>query len=51
MNVVGHKVTEEDGFPLAGLPSLFSAVAASPLHPATLLADVSAHLVTLLSGQ
>jgi hypothetical protein len=50
-NGVGHKVTEEDGFPLAGLPSLFSAVAASPVRPATLLADVSAHLVTLLSDR
>lgn len=50
-NGVGHQVTEEDGFPLAGLPSLFAAVAASPLRPATLLADVSAHLVTLLGGQ
>lgn len=47
-NEVGHRATEEDGFALPGLPALFSAVAASPVRPATLLADVSAHLVKLL---
>ncbi|MEW9530083.1 hypothetical protein [Microbispora sp. NPDC049125] len=43
-----HPVTLDDGFPLPGLPGLFSAVAAETVRPATLLADVSAHLVTLL---
>lgn len=47
-NGVGHQATRDDGFPLPGLPSLFSAIAASPIAPATLLADVTAHLVALL---
>ncbi|MEZ0077066.1 hypothetical protein [Planotetraspora sp. GP83] len=47
-NGVGHQVTMDDGFPLPGLPSLFSAVASAHVEPATLLADVSAHLVELL---
>ncbi|WP_169952834.1 hypothetical protein [Microbispora sp. H11081] len=41
-------VTADDGFPLPGLPALFSAVAAAPVRPATLLADVAAHVVELL---
>ena len=48
-NDVGHQATREDGFPLPGLPSLFSAVAAAPIAPATLLAYVAAQLVTLLA--
>ncbi|WP_182881629.1 hypothetical protein [Microbispora sp. H10949] len=43
-----HAVTADDGFPLPGLPALISAVAAVPVRPATLLADVSAHVVELL---
>ncbi|WP_432865400.1 hypothetical protein [Microbispora rosea] len=43
-------VTTDDGFPLPGLPTLFSAVAAAPVRPATLLADVSAYVVELLRG-
>ncbi|MCW2879156.1 MAG: hypothetical protein JWQ95_3256 [Sphaerisporangium sp.] len=49
-NGVGHGATRDDGFPLPGLPSLFSAVAGSPIEPATLLADVAAHLVSLIDG-
>ncbi|GLV53042.1 hypothetical protein TBS_36020 [Thermobispora bispora] len=45
----GKAAEEEDGFPLPGLPSLFSAIAAAPVEPSTLLADVAAHLVDLLS--
>ncbi|MEV4088789.1 hypothetical protein AB0J43_51860 [Nonomuraea fuscirosea] len=37
-----------DGFPLPGLPSLFSAVADGPIEPASLLAGVSEHVVRLL---
>ncbi|GGL06347.1 hypothetical protein Sme01_66540 [Sphaerisporangium melleum] len=48
-NEVGHQALREDGFPLPGLPSLFSAVAAAPIVPATLLADVAAHLMALLA--
>ncbi|SDG31335.1 hypothetical protein SAMN05421505_103147 [Sinosporangium album] len=48
-NPVGHAVTTEDGFPLPGLPSLISAVAGAEVRPASLLADVSAHLATLLT--
>ncbi|GAA1298277.1 hypothetical protein Psi02_58190 [Planotetraspora silvatica] len=47
-NPVGHQATSDDGFPLPGLPSLMSAVAASPVVPGSLLADVSSHLVSLL---
>ncbi|MBG0832794.1 hypothetical protein HS041_34405 [Planomonospora sp. ID67723] len=45
---VGEAAAEEDGFPLPGLPALFSAVAAAPVAPSTLLADIAAHLETLL---
>ncbi|GII78999.1 hypothetical protein Sru01_39810 [Sphaerisporangium rufum] len=46
----GRPAGRDDGFPLPGLPSLFSAVAGTPIAPATLLADVSAHLVGLLAA-
>jgi hypothetical protein len=36
---VGSAVLTEDGYPLPGLPSLFSAIADTPLRPDTLLAD------------
>ncbi|GII03777.1 hypothetical protein [Planobispora takensis] len=45
---VGKAATEEDGFPLPGLPSLFSAVAGAPVPVSALLDDIAAHLVTLL---
>ncbi|GII55598.1 hypothetical protein Pth03_39870 [Planotetraspora thailandica] len=45
---VGHEAAADDGFPLPGLPTLLSAVAAAPVGPGGLLADVSAHLVHLL---
>ncbi|GAA1509239.1 hypothetical protein GCM10009677_47650 [Sphaerisporangium rubeum] len=44
----GATVLTEDGFPLPGLPALFTAVAAASIAPATLLADVAAHLVRLV---
>ncbi|GAA3118113.1 hypothetical protein GCM10010466_06330 [Planomonospora alba] len=47
-NEVGGAAAREDGFPLPGLPSLFSAVAAAPVAPSTLLEDVAVHLVELL---
>jgi len=40
----------EDGFPLPGLPSLFSAIAAAEIAPDTLLADTAAGVVTLLES-
>ncbi|MFF0579487.1 hypothetical protein [Streptosporangium saharense] len=47
-NEIGNAATVDDGFPLAGLPSLFSAIATAPTAPSTLLEDISAHLVRLL---
>ncbi|GAA3103634.1 MULTISPECIES: hypothetical protein [Nonomuraea] len=47
-NAVGAAALKDDGFPLPGLPSLFSAVADAPIEPATLLEGVSRHIVTLL---
>ena len=38
----------DDGYPLPGLPALFSAVAAADLHPDTLLRDVTARITTAL---
>ncbi|GGO78706.1 hypothetical protein [Nonomuraea cavernae] len=45
---VGAAALKDDGFPLPGLPSLFSAIAATPIAPATLLDGVSRHIVGLL---
>ncbi|WP_214415160.1 hypothetical protein [Sphaerisporangium fuscum] len=50
-NDVGHQATLDDGFPLPGLPSLFTAIAGTPISPATLLADVAAHLVSLIGAR
>lgn len=47
-NEVGDEAAREDGFPLPGLPSLFSAIAAAPVTPSTLLTDITTHLVKLL---
>jgi hypothetical protein len=47
-NPVGAAATKDDGFPLPGLPSLFGAVAGTPLAPATLLEGVSRHVVSLI---
>ncbi|MBG0815764.1 hypothetical protein [Planomonospora sp. ID82291] len=47
-NEVGGAAGQEDGFPLPGLPSLFSAVAAAPVTVSALLEDIAAHLVGLL---
>lgn len=47
-NEMGREAAKDDGFPLPGLPSLFSAVAAAPLTPSTLLMDTATHLVKLL---
>ncbi|MFC7386663.1 hypothetical protein [Sphaerisporangium rhizosphaerae] len=49
-NDIGHEASREDGFPLPGLPSLFSAVAAAPIATSALLSDVAAHLVTLIGA-
>lgn len=46
---VGHQATVDDGFALPGLPSLFSAIAAAPIEPASLLAGTAEHLVGLLA--
>lgn len=43
-------VLADDGFPLPGLPSLFSALAGVPIEPGTLLADTADAVVTALSG-
>lgn len=48
-NEVGAMASADDGFPLPGLPSLFSAVAVAPLKPSTLLHDVAAHVAGLLA--
>ncbi|MEU0572827.1 hypothetical protein ABZ297_46510 [Nonomuraea sp. NPDC005983] len=47
-NPVGAAALEDDGFPLPGLPSLFSAIAGAPIAPSTLLSSVSRHVVGLL---
>ncbi|MEO3806514.1 hypothetical protein [Nonomuraea sp. B1E8] len=47
-NAVGAAALKDDGFPLPGLPALFSAVADAPIEPATLLDGVSRHIVSLL---
>ncbi|MGW0589756.1 hypothetical protein [Streptosporangium sp. NPDC002607] len=47
-NEVGAEASGDDGFPLPGLPALFSAVASAPVTPSTLLTDISSHLVRLL---
>jgi hypothetical protein len=47
---VARRALDDDGFPLPGLPSLFSAVAGVPIAPATLLADTAGHLVELLTA-
>lgn len=41
-------VLVDDGFPLPGLPSLFSAIAGAEIRPGTLLADTADALVTVL---
>jgi hypothetical protein len=38
------------GYPLPGLPELFSAVAGAPIVPETLLADVVGAIVARLTG-
>ena len=43
-------VLTQDGFPLPGLPSLFSALAGSPVTPDTILADTAKALVEALGG-
>ncbi|WP_327590068.1 hypothetical protein OHA25_25795 [Nonomuraea sp. NBC_00507] len=47
-NPIGGAAMKDDGFPLPGLPSLFSSIAAAEIQPATLLNGVSDHIVTLL---
>lgn len=49
-NEVGGAALKDDGFPLPGLPTLFSAVAAARIAPATLLAGISDHVVRLLEA-
>jgi hypothetical protein len=43
---LGEAALVEDGFPLPGLPSLFSAIAGSPLRPDTLVHDTMREVVT-----
>jgi hypothetical protein len=43
-------VLTQDGFPLPGLPSLFSALAGGPVTPDTILADTAKALVEALGG-
>ncbi len=43
-NGAGRAVLAEDGFPLPGMPSLFSELAATQIFPGTLLADVATEL-------
>jgi hypothetical protein len=50
-NEVGALASAEDGFPLPGLPSLFSGVAGAPISPSTLLHEVSEHVVGLLLAE
>jgi hypothetical protein len=45
---VAAAVLTEDGFPLPGLPSLYSAIAGAPLEPDTLLAQTQQALVDRL---
>ncbi|MFC7649100.1 hypothetical protein ACFQX6_58235 [Streptosporangium lutulentum] len=45
---MGRAAAVDDGFPLPGLPSLFSAIATAPVAPSTLLTDTATHLVRLL---
>ncbi|MFI6297043.1 hypothetical protein ACIBEJ_36000 [Nonomuraea sp. NPDC050790] len=47
-NDVGAAALKDDGFPLPGLPALFSAIADHPIAPATLLHGVSEHVAGLL---
>ncbi|MET7462100.1 hypothetical protein [Nonomuraea sp. NPDC005501] len=47
-NAIGAAASKDDGFPLPGLPSLFSAIADAAIAPSTLLAGVSEHVVALL---
>ncbi|MFI6393886.1 hypothetical protein ACIBHY_43595 [Nonomuraea sp. NPDC050547] len=47
-NDVGAAALKDDGFPLPGLPSLFSAIADHPIVPSTLLKGVSDHVASLL---
>ncbi|MEU4228956.1 hypothetical protein AB0F17_32070 [Nonomuraea sp. NPDC026600] len=47
-NEIGSAALKDDGFPLPGLPALFSAIARAPIAPATLLAGVSEHVAGLL---
>ncbi|MFI7445401.1 hypothetical protein [Nonomuraea indica] len=49
-NEVGGAALKDDGFPLPGLPTLFSAVAAARIVPATLLAGISDHIAGLLEA-
>ncbi|RJL22832.1 hypothetical protein D5H75_34725 [Bailinhaonella thermotolerans] len=45
---VGRAAATEDSYPLPGLPALVSAVAATPIVPSTLLADVAGHIAAAL---
>jgi hypothetical protein len=48
---LGESVLAEDGFPLAGLPSLFSAIAGTWLTPDTLLYDTAIEIISILEPQ
>jgi hypothetical protein len=43
-----QQTADDDGFPLPGLPALFSALAGAPIHPSTLIQDTATALITAL---
>lgn len=45
---IGEAALIEDGFPLPGLPSLFSAIAGVPLEPDTLIRDTMTEIISTL---
>ncbi|MGI5274391.1 hypothetical protein ACQEUU_35005 [Nonomuraea sp. CA-218870] len=47
-SAVGEAAARDDGFPLPGLPSFFSAVATAPIEPSALLKGVSEHVASLI---
>jgi hypothetical protein len=44
------QAADDDGFPLPGLPAVFSALAGAPIHPSTLLRETATAVVKALHG-
>jgi hypothetical protein len=42
------EMAKDDGYPLPGLPALFSALAGTPVHPATLIRETATALIAVL---